>query len=561
MGNQASLSSSSSSKPTPQGDSKPQKKVVKPTSKLNTSSGSPIETLHSHLTVRDHSGDTTRDVFEYYEKVKVIGEGSTCKIYAVRRKQGDGVVEAKNDTDDGNHNTEQQQQFLALKEISKDQVDGVFLEELRNEVAIMRTLDHPNIVRVYEMFESKRAIFLIMEYCYGGDLYSRVPFTNEYSVAKIMTKLLSAVAYLHKNKIIHRDIKMENIMLESDKPDAEVKLIDFGLSQSYVIQSAPLSDIVGTAYSMSPQVIRKQYTAKADLWACGVVAFILLSNKWPFDGTTNKEITTKIMKYDWNKDFEGEEWKGISSEAKSFVTHLLAFEEDKRWDAPQALRSKWLNKTFPLGERAPEINIMNSVTNALIHSANDGKMKKLAMQVIAYNSSTADIEKLRAAFDQFDTNNNGTINYWEFRTSLNQCKYKDADIKKIFKKLDVNNTGVINYTEFISATLETLGKIEDERIRTAFDKLDVDNTGHISKNNLCSVLGDKCTAKDCDNLVNDLMEEVDVDGDGTISYDEFLALFRERHREANENACCAPKKKTEKLTSSSGEATKCCAKQ
>ena len=97
------------------------------------------ETLHSKLNVTVHTEDYNRNVFDYYEKVKVIGEGSTCKIYAVRR------INAKDN-----------QQLLALKEIAKDQVDGVFLEELRNEVAILRTLDHPNIVRVYEMFESKQ---------------------------------------------------------------------------------------------------------------------------------------------------------------------------------------------------------------------------------------------------------------------------------------------------------------------------------------------------------------------------------------------------------------------
>ncbi|CAJ1932328.1 unnamed protein product [Cylindrotheca closterium] len=547
------MGNTSSSKVTKKGDRKEEAKAIessKPNNKITTTTTNTTkstETLHSKLSVTDHTGDTTRNVFDYYEKVKVIGEGSTCKIFAVRRKRSSSFQEDEDDND------EDQQSLLALKEISKDQVDGTFLEELRNEVAILRTLDHPNIVKVYEMFESKRAIYLIMEYCYGGDLYGRVPYT-EAQVAKIMTKLLSAVAYIHKKNIVHRDIKMENIMLESDKPDAKAKLIDFGLSQSYCISSSSsnnkskmthLSELVGTAYCMSPQVIRKQYTSKADLWACGVVAFILLSNKWPFEGSANKEITSKILKNDWNKDFEGEEWKHISSEAKAFVRHLMAYDEDKRWDAGQALRSKWLTKAFPSDEGPPEQKVLNSVTNALIQNANDGKMKKLAMQVIAYNSSTNDIEKLRHVFDQFDANHKGTINYWEFRTSLNQCKYKDADIKKIFKNLDVNGTGVINYTEFIAATLETLGKIEDERIRAAFDKLDEDNTGHISKENLCTVLGEKCTASDCDNLVNELMEEVDIDGDGTITYDEFLNLFRERHRQANQNACCSPMKSKE----------------
>ena len=278
MGNTSSTKSPKRDKITKKKKKKlPEKDAKTLANKTNkVPAASATETLHSKLNVTDHTGDGNRDVFDYYEKVKVIGEGSTCKIYAVRRK-GETKNEKGDDDDDDN--------LLALKEIAKDQVDGVFLEELRNEVAILRTLDHPNIVRVYEIFESKRAIYLVMEYCSGGDLYARIPYTED-QVAKIMTKLLSAVVYIHKHKIIHRDIKMENIMLESDKPDAEAKLIDFGLSRSYLKPTSQLSDIVGTVYSMSPQVIRKQYTSKADLWACGVVAFILLSNKWPFDGST-----------------------------------------------------------------------------------------------------------------------------------------------------------------------------------------------------------------------------------------------------------------------------------
>jgi calcium-dependent protein kinase len=289
---------------------------------------------------------------------------------------------------------------------------------------------------------------------------------------------------------------------------------------------------------MSPQVIQGEYSSKADTWSAGVVAFTLLSSTRPFDGETNQQIARKIINEEYDKDFQGEEWKQVSSDAKKFVASLLTYDQDQRKSAPQALLSGWLNREFPLDKRRPDEQVMNRVQNALIHSAKDSKFKKLAMNIIAYNSSKEDIEKLRGAFDQYDSNNNGTILYFEFRKALNGCNFSDSELKRIFASIDVNRTGVINYTEFLSATLETRGRIEDERIAEAFDKLDTDNRGFISKENICTVLGSKCTAKECDDIINELMEEVDADKDGQISYEEFLSMFREKHRASVDEACC-----------------------
>lgn len=390
----------------------------------------------SNITILDHD-KKGRDVCDYYEKVKAIGEGSTCKMYAVKKRRRSSVVEDQEEAD----------QLFALKEISKNEVDDLYLAVMRNEVTILRTLDHPNIVRVYDVFESKRAIYLVMEYCFGGDLWTRIPYT-EAQVSKIMTKLLSAIAYLHKKKVVHRDIKMENIIFESDRPDAEIKLIDFGLSKMYIQPSKPyyMNNIIGTVYTMSPEVVKGRYTDKADVWSCGVITYILLSNKEPFAGKSNKEILFKILEQEYDKDYEGPEWANISRGAKGFVSSLLTYDHKRRWSAAQSLRSSWLNKTFPLQERRPDNEVMNSVMKGLMHSANDGKFKKLAMQVIAYNSSTGQIKNMRKAFDQFDANNDGTITYWEFKKALSKCHLSRDNIKKLFSSVDVNHDGVINYT-------------------------------------------------------------------------------------------------------------------
>jgi len=563
------------------GMSKSPAKITKDTNKTNASTTARVSlnrdsigTIHENITITDHTKYEDRNVFDYYDKVKVIGWGSTCTIYKVRKKKvrkkkkkkkhesstttcattyGAEKPETKShkwlvlptvglrSQKKINTNGSRDDRVFALKEISKERVDDLFLQEVRNEVAILRTLDHPNIVRVYDIFETKRAFYLVMEYCKGKDLYARVPYT-EAQVAKIMTKLLSAIVYCHQRKIVHRDLKMENVMFESKCPDAEIKLIDFGLSKMYLkpSKSLEMKDIVGTVYTMSPQVIKKKYTEKADVWACGCIAFILLSNKLPFGGKSRKEVSENIVKYQWNKDFEGPEWANVSSDAKKFVSSLLVYDEVDRKSAAQALHSSWLWKTFALESRRPEDEVMNDVTNALLHSANDGKFKRLAMQVVAYNSPTAEIQRLRSAFDAFDTNNAGTITYLEFQQALSQSNFSEKDMKTMFESIDVNSTGVINYTEFIAATLETRGLIEEERILAAFDKLDSDNSGYISKENLCSILGDKCSDKDCDSTVKELIEGVDTDGDGKISYGEFLVLFRERKKGSTKSDGCSP---------------------
>jgi serine/threonine protein kinase len=177
------------------------------------------------------------------------------------------------------------EQRFALKEISKDLLDDLFLKEMKNEIAILFRMDLWNIIKVFDMFEFKRSVYMIMEYCSGGDLFSRIPYT-EAEAARSMTKLLSAIAYMHNNKVIHRDIKCENIMFESDSTDSEVKVIDFGLSKRYIKASRNylMHCKVGTAYTMSPQVIQGEYSSKADTWSAGVVAFTLLSSSRPFDG-------------------------------------------------------------------------------------------------------------------------------------------------------------------------------------------------------------------------------------------------------------------------------------
>jgi len=156
----------------------------------------------------------------------------------------------------------------AMKSIHLNRVtDKKFLTELRNEIEILKRLDHPHIVRAMETFEYRHQIFIVMELCSGGDLYSRDPYTEE-EAARIASSILSAIAYMHSRNILHRDLKYENVLFVNDSPKSEIKLIDFGLSKIYG-DNTELTEGVGTIYTMAPEVLKGNYTSKADVWSVG----------------------------------------------------------------------------------------------------------------------------------------------------------------------------------------------------------------------------------------------------------------------------------------------------
>lgn len=477
-----------------------------------------------------------RDVFKYYEVTKVLGEGSMGAVSAARKKEsvigGSAYKESergvfsrmfgkkKSAFVDTSAASEHKKDY-ALKTIQLSRISDEFIEELRNEIDILRSLDHPNIVKAFEVFENKRQIYIVMESCSGGDLYARNPY-SEKEAAKIVGKLLSAVAYMHASNVCHRDLKFENIMFENTKKNAEIKVIDFGLSKKF-IPGKKMSEGVGTIYTMAPQVLQGVYTSQADLWSIGVITYMLLSSSKPFYARKRRYMIDKIMRCDYN--FNGPGWKHVSKEGKSFVSALIMLNPKERLTAEQALDHRWLSTEFPLSDRRPPEDFMDDVHDNIVSYRDTSEFKKMALMVIAHKSSTAEIVQLRQAFDQYDLSNDGTVTLAEFQKALAKFNYSEEDIETMFESVDVDKSGTIHYTEFLAATLEVHGHIEEDRLAEAFDRLDADDTGYISKKNLRNMLGSDYTPE----LVDRLMQEADTNRDGQISFQEFLDAVRKQN--------------------------------
>jgi calcium-dependent protein kinase len=474
-----------------------------------------------------------RSVYGFYDQVRVIGEGSMGSISLIRKKQevvggsayknkkfGKGEKAPDEVVRDGTG------KVFALKSILLTKVSDDMMEELRNEIGILQTLDHPNIVKELEIYETKLNIYLVLEHCSGGDLYTRGPY-SEKAACEITDDLLSAVSHMHKHGITHRDLKFENIMFESREDDAKVKIIDYGLAHKALGSEENMTEGVGTMYTLAPEVLMGNYTSKVDIWSLGVVSFMLLSGTKPFNERRRSRMIAKIKQAEYT--FQPQVWDNLSESSKDFVSSLIVADPAGRPTADDALKNPWLNEQG-ISDETVDPNTLQGVQDCITEYGEMSEFKKLALMVIAHKTTTQDIVELRKVFETYDTSKDGIISLDEFKAAMNSTgEYTDEEITQMFQTIDQDLSGTIYYTEFLAATLEARGRIVEEKLADAFDRMDVDDTGYISRKNLKDFLGEESS----ETKINQLISEVDLDGDGKISFKEFKGHFAEQRKERN----------------------------
>jgi len=221
-------------------------------------------------------------------------------------------------------------------------------EMLRNEVAVLKKLENPYIIKLYDIFDTEDDLYLVMERVYGGELFERICEKEQYSetdAKKVMKQLLSAIQYFHSVDIVHRDLKPENILLKLDKSDTCIKVTDFGLSriiERCVGQDEMMQTACGTPGYVAPEILKGNgYNKEIDMWSAGVIMYILLCGYPPFIGENEVELFERIIECDFG--FDERYWGHISKEAKDLIMNLLVRDADRRFTADQALGHAWFS--------------------------------------------------------------------------------------------------------------------------------------------------------------------------------------------------------------------------
>lgn len=216
-----------------------------------------------------------------------------------------------------------------------------FSHRIEKELTLLKSIDHPNIVRYISAYKDKAFFYIVTEYWEGGELFKRIvdqSGMDELEACGVIAKLLSAVKFLHDRNICHRDLKPENILFKRHNDD-QIKLIDFGLSKQ-LEEGEVMKKKLGTPYYLAPEVLEENYGKEVDLWSLGVVAYVLLWGYPPFYGQDAKELFTNI--YNVNYEFWDEDWNFISEEARDFISRLLIKDPKERMTIEDALIHPWI---------------------------------------------------------------------------------------------------------------------------------------------------------------------------------------------------------------------------
>ena len=413
--------------------------------------------------------------------------------------------------------------LYACKELQKNELADI--DSFNREIDILIKLDHPNIIKLYEVYENEDFIYIVMELCNGGELFDRIikrtemgnPFTEK-EAATIFKQLMSAVSYCHSNKIVHRDLKPENLLLLNNDDDTHIKIIDFGTSLIFKKKNTSMFDRVGTAYYISPEVIDGYYDEKCDVWSCGIILYILLCGYPPFNGRDDEEIFLNIRRL--NYSFPSPEWNNISNDAKDLLKSIIC-DQFMRLNDEQVLNHIWLKNLAPNAKEGEKIQInINSFKNY----SSSNKLKKAVLTFIASRLSEEEVKKLKENFQKIDNNGDGMLSLEEVKKAISHNKgISLSNVEQIFKSIDTDNSGNIDYTEFIAASLDKNIYLQENKLYEAFKLFDVDGSGKISKDEIAYILGTEKKSKE----IEKLFKKYDTNNDGEIDFKEFVNMMKE----------------------------------
>ena len=246
---------------------------------------------------------------------------------------------------------------VAIKIMAKKNMDKSDMELAKVEIDILKIAQHPNIIKLYDVFENENYIYIIMEYCSGGDLLSYFEHFEyelpEAKVCEIIHKLSMAIYYLHSYGIVHRDLKPENILMTDLTSNADIRLLDFGLSK-IVGNDEKCTEPYGTLSFVAPEVLQgKPYDKSVDLWSIGIITFLLLCGYMPFDDKhSEREIARQTIQDP--VPYENKIWSKLTPEAKTFVDGLLQKKPEKRYSIKEVLEHPWIKKMDKVPEKRSE---------------------------------------------------------------------------------------------------------------------------------------------------------------------------------------------------------------
>ena len=502
--------------------------------------------------VKEYFGDP----FDIYEELEELGEGAYGVVKKVCLKENPETIRA-------------------MKIIPKENIMEGQSQKLLDEIQILRKLEHPNIMKIYEYFNDSKNIYIVSELCDQGDLLGKMiklGSMSEVVVKFLMGQILNAVSYLHDNRVFHGDIKLENVMLYKtskkqgrrftklnkdlnssyklqqdienlykdktqklrssivfveDMTDYEVKLIDFGCSKFLQKKkNNKMSGIVGTSIYCSPEVIDDLYDERSDEWSCGVLMYILLCGEPPFQGETEEEIFANVKK--GYIDFSKSKFNNVSENCIDLIKKLLCSNRKTRIKASEALNHNFFTENFNPSKALTQNKDLNILKRFIRLEKLPSKLHEVVIAYCCFNFINKEEEKqLRELFRFMDTDNKNKLTMEDFKKAFRQANLMVSkyELKKIMNILDSDGSNLIEYQEFLRAICDKKSLFKEENLKAVFAVIDKDKKGYATAADIQKfVFGNQKNVNR--NTIQGCTAQIGMEKDSKLSFEQFCEIIR-----------------------------------
>lgn len=456
-----------------------------------------------------------------YQLMHKLGSGSYATVYMVKH-----ILT----------NTERAMKKIFKEQKLKQEILIKKENEILNEIEILKSIDHPNIVKIIELYSTPEYYYLITELCQGGQIFNQFekycPF-DEFHAAYIMYQLFLAVHYCHLKKIVHRDIKPQNILIDKVNNNGYfiIKVIDFGTAKLFKKDKLQKT-LTGSPYYIAPEVLNGSYNEKCDLWSCGVLLYTLMTGKLPFIGEDANEVFEKIKegKYDINiKEFDK-----LSSEAKDLIRQLLILDPEKRISLTNVFKHRFFvnkkMKEYVCGLSKEKIlSCLKNIKDYKSEFALQTTVLAFLVHNFTHHIAVKDVNNFFNVFDYQIEQADGKLTRQEVIRGLAKFMSKSDVIKNvdsIFTKIDRDCNGFIEYEEFVGACIDKNIFLNSNILQHAFNFFDRDNSGFIDLHELEEVFcNGKKKTDELRKSLKDIIRSVDINRDGAIDIKEFTLMM------------------------------------
>ena len=513
--------------------------------------------------------------WKFYEELEELGSGYYGVVKKVRLIKNPDIIRA-------------------MKIIPEENIEQGEAASLIDEIEILKNLEHPNIMKVYESFVDDKNFYIVSELCDQGHLLSKLEKLermDQIVVKFLMGQILNAVAYLHAKKILHGDIKLENVLLYTaskrggrrftsinqdfnedeslrndinenygkkkfskkskhylqDMMNYEIKLIDFGCSKYFVKKNKKqkLSGIIGTSIYCSPEVVDNLYDEKCDEWSCGVLMYILLCGQPPFCGETEEEIFEKVKKCEY--DFKHPAFKRVSKNCKDLIRRLLEPKKQYRIKAIDALKHPFFTESFDPNSAMTEnkdLTMLNQFINPIRYCS---KFHEAIIAFLSVNFIPVDEEnRLRALFRYMDKEGKNAITKEAMKECLKEINISisDKELQNVFDSVDDNGSGYIEYQEFIRNACDIKSLLNESNLKNAF---------HAISGNKETITGEDIkrfifqNSEVDDNTLKEYFEQFGMKYGDTIIFEEFFNMIKRNRKLRHHEKKKGNKKKSSKF--------------